>query len=316
MHVHPVRHFRLSSHQYERGVSCDTNGAFIDTVPLLKRVTKNGKEIWASRESQDISADLSTRYGLPIDVSSKANGLAVIANALNAGEVARAQLAALFLRLPEPPPLEKAAAFKGEWLRFIRELSECDLLKARWNVRWPASSPDSQGGRFAPGGTASSEPGIGHNGGPPLETEEAAAADDAAIVAGDAAVALAPIAAVAAEALALSTVPAGSGEDEAVARLKHDEAERTERHHPWPKYLGGAEDQELVELPRSVHIEYHRGLQQFAQHWRGKSYYDSMSPEARTDLFEKLSRYTEQFDEDRGTNLLDALRRNRFPVNK
>jgi hypothetical protein len=273
--------------------------------------------MWAPRDSGDVSAELSKRFGLPIDVSSKASGIATIAKALNEGSVAQAQLAALFLRFPEPPSLAKNAASRSEWIAFIRRLAEDDLIKARWNVRWPAASPDSQGGRFAPGNSTPGEPGIGHNGGPPLEAEEVAAADDAAAAAGEgAAVALAPIAAIATEALALSTVPAGSGEDEAVARLKHDEFERTERHHPWPKYLGGAEDQELVELPRSLHIEYHRGVQEFAEHWRGKPYYDNMSPDARAELFEQLSRYTKQFDDEHGTSLLEALRRNRFPVTK
>jgi hypothetical protein len=42
--------------------------------------------------------------------------------------------------------------------------------------RWPKSAPNSQGGRFSPKGAASpplkaaATPGIGHNGGPPLET--------------------------------------------------------------------------------------------------------------------------------------------------
>lgn len=82
MNTHPVRQFRLSPRERGHGVSCDSDGAFIDNVPLLKRITKNGKETWMPRASDDISADLSTRYGLPIDVSTKTHGVAAIAAAL------------------------------------------------------------------------------------------------------------------------------------------------------------------------------------------------------------------------------------------
>jgi len=314
MNAYSVRLFKPSPPEKRRGVSCDANGAFIDDIPLLKRVVASGQEKWMPRDGDDISTDLSKRFGFPIDFSSKTRGVTTIARALNEGSVARAQLAALFLRFPEPPSLAKNAASRNEWIAFSRRLAEAELIKARWNVRWPAASPDSQGGRFAPGNSTPGEPGIGHNGGPPLEAEEVAAADDAAAAAGEgAAVALAPIAAIATEALALSTVPAGSGEDEAVARLKHDEFERTERHHPWPKYLGGAEDQELVELPRSLHIAYHRGVQSFAAHRAGTAFYDNLSPEERAAIFRKLVEFTKQFDSNNGTDLLTRMLRNGFP---
>ena len=63
MHAHSVRQFKLSS-PGDRGISCDANGAFIDDVALLKRVVANGKEKWAPHDGNDISADLSERYGL------------------------------------------------------------------------------------------------------------------------------------------------------------------------------------------------------------------------------------------------------------
>jgi len=129
-----------------------------------------------------------------------------------------------------------------------------------------------------------------------------------------AAIASDPIAEIAAAALVASTVPAGGGEDEEVDALKEREFELTERHHPWPKYLGGDEDQELVELPKSLHIEYHKGVQSFARHNVGTSYYDNLGPEAKTELFRELTNFTKQFDSDHGTDLYLRMLRNGFPV--
>lgn len=156
MNTHPARYFKLSRPGKGSGVSCDAHGAFIDLIPLLKKTRANGKDIWQPRDCGDVSAELSARYGLPIDVSSKANGLAAIARALHEGSIARAQLAALFLRFPDPPPVAKSATSRNDLVRFIQELCASDLLKATWeseeHPRWPGGSDDHQGGRFAPKG--------------------------------------------------------------------------------------------------------------------------------------------------------------------
>lgn len=161
-----MREFRLLPAGSGRGVSCDANGAFVDSIPLLKRTRANGKEVWEPRNREELSAELGTRYGLPIDVSSKANGIAVVAHALNEGAVARAQLATLHLQIPDPSPLAKAGLSRAEVVAFVRGLYESNLIKADWDTtkhpRWPKLAPDSQGGRFAPKGE--DEPGqIGGN---------------------------------------------------------------------------------------------------------------------------------------------------------
>ncbi len=101
--------------------------------------------------------DLSTQFGLPVDVSSKLAGLRTIAQALNSEDVARAQVAALLLRIPEAPDLFKSASPQDAAIAFIRELHWSGLLGKLWDPdehpRWPAGAPDSQGGEFAPLGT-------------------------------------------------------------------------------------------------------------------------------------------------------------------
>ena len=161
MNTRPVRFFKLSPPGKRHGISCDVGGAFIDSVPLLKKTRANGKDKWEPRDCGDVSADLSAHYGLPIDVSSKAAGLAAVARALSEGSIARAQLTALFLRFPESPPLEKNAASRSKWVKFIQELYSGRLLKIIWvpeeHPRWPAGMPESQGGRFAPKGQGGDE---------------------------------------------------------------------------------------------------------------------------------------------------------------
>jgi hypothetical protein len=40
------------------------------------------------------------------------------------------------------------------------------------------------------------------------------------------------------------------------------------KHHPFPKYLGGAVDQTLKKIPRKLHEKFHAALDQ----WRGGKY--------------------------------------------
>src|ERR1700733_4985030 len=100
------------------------------------------------------SKHLSTDFGLPIDLSAKTGGLKAICNALNDGDVARAQIAAVLLGIPDPPPLLKSARSQSDMINFIRDLHWSGLIKEDWDPdkhpRWPAGAPESQGGRFAP----------------------------------------------------------------------------------------------------------------------------------------------------------------------
>jgi hypothetical protein len=96
--------FRLTSVGEGRGVSCDVRGCYIDNEPLLTRSRDaNGQETWTARPQAELEDALSARYGHPIDMSAKTDGLAAIADALNRGDVFRAQLGTLALKLPHPP---------------------------------------------------------------------------------------------------------------------------------------------------------------------------------------------------------------------
>jgi hypothetical protein len=156
MGVQENRLFRLSQPAGVSGISCDATGAFVDDIPLLKRSDEAAGSIWIPRPSDELSEEFGARYGLPIDLSSRVGGLNAIARALNADDIALAQIATVQFAIPEPRSLSKDASSRQAFQQFICDLSANGLLKSDWDSdehpRWPAGSADSQGGQFAPKG--------------------------------------------------------------------------------------------------------------------------------------------------------------------
>ena len=83
-------------------------------------------------------------------------------------------------------------------------------------------------------------------------------------------------------------------------------------HHPYPMYLGGHFQQILEPLPKSLHQAYHRGLDTILPRKKGRAFYEAMTPDARNLMLRKLLTYTKTFDEENGTNLVDAMAREGF----
>ncbi|HTW34006.1 MAG TPA: hypothetical protein VMD53_05250 [Rhizomicrobium sp.] len=170
----PEFHLSLSGAD---GVSCDASGAFVGPVPLLDRLQKDDKDAWHPRECEELSEQISGLYGLPIDMSSKTGGLKAIANALNKGDVTRAQIAAVLLGIPHIVPLSKGARSRDRMIKLVRDLAWSGMLK--WDSdehpRWPAGTPDDKGGKkggkFAPKGEGN---GMGASSAPPSDARGAA----------------------------------------------------------------------------------------------------------------------------------------------
>jgi hypothetical protein len=148
------RRFALSD-QHGHGVSCDQAGVFVGAVPLLEPCRNcGGFQKWRPRPMDELNRDLSKRYGVPIEFDAKLEGLAAIARALDRGDFLHAHIATLHLQIPDPPPLAKAPPSVTELVALAKELRASNMLKKDWDPqkhpRWPAGSPDSIGGRFAP----------------------------------------------------------------------------------------------------------------------------------------------------------------------
>jgi hypothetical protein len=66
-----IREFRLSPPGKGQGVSCDENDVLLGAIPLLKRSRSNGKDPWQPIKGEQLSEDIGTQFGLPIDISRK-----------------------------------------------------------------------------------------------------------------------------------------------------------------------------------------------------------------------------------------------------
>jgi len=135
LHLPAMRTFALRS----GGVQCGRDGLFVGSVPLLRRERDSyGREHWSVRPQSEVDDELTARYGLPIDATAKAGGLASVARALDRGDLALAGIAAVLLQFPDPPRLEKGAPAADDWARLAGELAGSGLLKGDWD---PAKHP-------------------------------------------------------------------------------------------------------------------------------------------------------------------------------
>jgi hypothetical protein len=139
-----VRFFRLSS----EGIGCDEAGLRVGDVSLL---TRDDKGAWAVRASRDLDRDLSRVYGFPVEVAAKMAGFANVANALQSRDIAKAQIAALLLRLPDPLAVSSAPLGKSLGRHLAEELAACGLLKADadWDEKHPRTGSPPNRAWFA-----------------------------------------------------------------------------------------------------------------------------------------------------------------------
>jgi hypothetical protein len=129
-------------------IECDADGLRVGGVALLAR---NAKNAWTRRDEGDLSRELSKLYGFPLDLGRKRRGVDAVAAALSNGELARAQIAALLLQLPDPPASAGAQLGDLEKRRLALELAAGGLLKADadWDEKHPRTGEPPNPGWFA-----------------------------------------------------------------------------------------------------------------------------------------------------------------------
>ena len=130
-------------------IECDADGLRVGSVALLSR---DAKGAWARRDGDELNRELSKLYGLPLDCERKGRALDTVAAALTNGELARAQIGALLLRLPDPPPAAIAQPDGLEKRLLVDGLLACGLLKADadWDEKHPRTGAPPNPGWFAP----------------------------------------------------------------------------------------------------------------------------------------------------------------------
>jgi hypothetical protein len=128
--------YRLDPARGGLGLRCEEAGLLLAGVPLLR---KTG-EAFAPRPVHEIEALVKSAYGRERDVIRLEAGLRVAADALNNGDISRAMIAALHLRLPS---LDSAGA---------AGIAQADDVLAKYNYN--SDEPRDERGRWTTGGGA------------------------------------------------------------------------------------------------------------------------------------------------------------------
>jgi hypothetical protein len=147
-----LRAFSLSPNRDSARISCGPLGAFVGDVALLERMQSADETgAWTARPVAELNSELTARYRLPIDVSSKTCALALIANALNRGDLGMAAITTVQMQFPDPPALAKGVEADDAIMRRARELHRSRLLKAYWDpAKHPRAGMPPNPGWFAP----------------------------------------------------------------------------------------------------------------------------------------------------------------------
>jgi hypothetical protein len=110
---------------------------------------------WIVRPIAELNDELTTSYRLPVDITSKANTLALVAAALNRGDRAMAAIATVQMQIPDPPQLAKGQKKPEDIVRRARELARSGLLKFWDPALHPRAGVPPNPGWFAPDGQGS-----------------------------------------------------------------------------------------------------------------------------------------------------------------
>jgi len=144
------RHFRLAQEPNSPGLSCGPDGPRLAGVGLLRRTTAG----FSPRPADELAALTLAAFGQVTDIDRLSRGLAATADALNAGDVGKAMIAALHLRLPD---VSRSGAARVSAVDDY--LAKYDPDQPRdWRGRWTTDGGADRPPTAAPSPSASSAP--------------------------------------------------------------------------------------------------------------------------------------------------------------
>jgi contact-dependent growth inhibition (CDI) system restriction endonuclease-like protein len=129
----PYRTYGLSDAPGTLGLSCNKQGLALAGVPLLRQAEHG----FAPRSPAEVTRLLSAAYDIDADATSILTGLAVVARALNGGDIVRAMIAAAQLKLPAL-----------DWDGAVRIARAAEALE-----KYSRNQPRDWHGRWTTGGT-------------------------------------------------------------------------------------------------------------------------------------------------------------------
>jgi hypothetical protein len=121
--------FKLDQNPNGRGLRCDADGLFFAGEALLER---DGENQFRPRQPNSIQKLLSATYGVNSDWASRIRSVDVVAKALNKGDMARAMMAAVLMRLPEPSDAVPIASTDGSLAKAGFNSAERRDERGRW----------------------------------------------------------------------------------------------------------------------------------------------------------------------------------------
>ncbi len=132
-----LRPFQLARGSKSAGLSCDAEGVALGGVQLLRKTDAG----FAPRSALEIDVLTKAGYGAACDAVKLARGLEVASRALNDGDLSRAMVATLHLRLPE---LDAAGAARLAAVDAVLAKYSADQPRD-WHGRWTTDGEGSGG---------------------------------------------------------------------------------------------------------------------------------------------------------------------------
>jgi hypothetical protein len=123
--------FKLDQNPKGRGLRCDGDGLFLGCDPLLQQ-NRQGK--FEPRPVAELQRILDRSYGGESDWDSRIRSVKLVADALNKGEMARAMMTAVLMRLPDPGGAIRIADVDGVLAKAGFNPDEPRDARGRWTT--------------------------------------------------------------------------------------------------------------------------------------------------------------------------------------
>jgi hypothetical protein len=121
--------FKLDQNPNGRGLRCDGGGLFLGRDALLR---KNDEGDFEARSDAELEKTLSGVYGGGTKWESHIRSVKLVANALNKGDMARAAMTAVLMRLPDPGTPVRIADMNGALAKAGYDPDEPRDERGRW----------------------------------------------------------------------------------------------------------------------------------------------------------------------------------------
>src|SRR5260221_7991007 len=140
--------YKLAPRPDRMGLSCTDQGVCWGPLALVERQSDGGgRNRFVPRDQNQLERILGTAFGLKADLTTRMNGLRTIAKALNEGNLGRAQIVTLHLKLPPLPDTDtsKRLEIAEQLVKFNFDPNQLRDERGKWSLEGEASSAKPPG---------------------------------------------------------------------------------------------------------------------------------------------------------------------------